>query len=298
MSHDGPLRVAYLTYRGKPHVGGQGIYTRHLTKALTELGHEVEVFCGPALSRARRARHPAPTPQPRPLQRPLSRPLPRRTGSSSPERTCWRSCSSRPAPSPSRSPSASGPCGRSRRGAATSTSSTTTSASATASSCSSGRSPRWSRCTTRSLETACWRWSRRRHGASVGRSGAGTPSSRCRLASRRRMPRIVVVSENSISDIHSDMGVSRDRMRLGAGRRRCRVVPSAPPCRHRAGPTDHDRLGGRRPQGSRLPHRGRRQAAHRARRLADDHRPAQIRATAWTSSTPTAWPTACSSSPG
>jgi glycosyltransferase involved in cell wall biosynthesis len=41
-----PLRIAYLTYRGKPHVGGQGIYTRHLTKALIELGHDVEVFSG------------------------------------------------------------------------------------------------------------------------------------------------------------------------------------------------------------------------------------------------------------
>jgi glycosyltransferase involved in cell wall biosynthesis len=41
-----PLRIAYLTYRGKPHVGGQGIYTRHLTKALVDLGHEVEVFGG------------------------------------------------------------------------------------------------------------------------------------------------------------------------------------------------------------------------------------------------------------
>jgi glycosyltransferase involved in cell wall biosynthesis len=30
----------------------------------------------------------------------------------------------------------------------------------------------------------------------------------------RRMPRIVVVSENSIDDIHQDMGVDRDRMRL------------------------------------------------------------------------------------
>ena len=43
---NGPLRVAYLTYRGKPHVGGQGVYTRHLTKALTDLGHHVEVFGG------------------------------------------------------------------------------------------------------------------------------------------------------------------------------------------------------------------------------------------------------------
>ena len=43
---NGPLRVAYLTYRGKPHVGGQGVYTRHLTKALADLGHAVEVFGG------------------------------------------------------------------------------------------------------------------------------------------------------------------------------------------------------------------------------------------------------------
>ncbi|MGA0862816.1 MAG: glycosyltransferase family 4 protein [Ilumatobacteraceae bacterium] len=41
-----PLRIAYLTYRGKPHVGGQGVYTRHLTKALVDLGHHVEVFAG------------------------------------------------------------------------------------------------------------------------------------------------------------------------------------------------------------------------------------------------------------
>ena len=43
---DAPLRVAYLTYRGKPHVGGQGVYTRHLTKALVDLGHHVEVLSG------------------------------------------------------------------------------------------------------------------------------------------------------------------------------------------------------------------------------------------------------------
>ena len=41
------LRIAYLTYRGKPHVGGQGVYTRHLTKALVDLGHSVEVLGGP-----------------------------------------------------------------------------------------------------------------------------------------------------------------------------------------------------------------------------------------------------------
>jgi glycosyltransferase involved in cell wall biosynthesis len=43
---DAPLHLAYLTYRGKPHVGGQGVYTRHLTKALVDLGHHVEVFGG------------------------------------------------------------------------------------------------------------------------------------------------------------------------------------------------------------------------------------------------------------
>jgi len=43
---DEPLSIAYLTYRGKPHVGGQGVYTRHLTKALVDLGHHVEVLGG------------------------------------------------------------------------------------------------------------------------------------------------------------------------------------------------------------------------------------------------------------
>src|SRR5690348_11449116 len=44
---DQPLSIAYLCYRGKPHVGGQGVYTRHLTKALVDLGHSVEVLGGP-----------------------------------------------------------------------------------------------------------------------------------------------------------------------------------------------------------------------------------------------------------
>jgi glycosyltransferase involved in cell wall biosynthesis len=43
---DQPLRIAFLAYRGKPHVGGQGVYTRHLTKALVDLGHTVEVLGG------------------------------------------------------------------------------------------------------------------------------------------------------------------------------------------------------------------------------------------------------------
>jgi glycosyltransferase involved in cell wall biosynthesis len=46
LAPDAPLSLAYLTYRGKPHVGGQGIYSRHLTKALVDLGHSVEVLGG------------------------------------------------------------------------------------------------------------------------------------------------------------------------------------------------------------------------------------------------------------
>ncbi|MGB5759814.1 MAG: glycosyltransferase family 4 protein [Acidimicrobiales bacterium] len=45
-SEDRPLRLAYLSYRSKPTVGGQGIYSRHLTKALVDLGHSVEVISG------------------------------------------------------------------------------------------------------------------------------------------------------------------------------------------------------------------------------------------------------------
>jgi glycosyltransferase involved in cell wall biosynthesis len=41
-----PLRVALLSYRSKPHCGGQGIYLRHLSRELTALGHSVEVFSG------------------------------------------------------------------------------------------------------------------------------------------------------------------------------------------------------------------------------------------------------------
>jgi len=36
-----------LTYRGNPNCGGQGVYIKHLSKALSELGHEVDVLSGP-----------------------------------------------------------------------------------------------------------------------------------------------------------------------------------------------------------------------------------------------------------
>ena len=41
-----PLRIALLSYRSKPHCGGQGVYVRHLSRELCGLGHHVEVFSG------------------------------------------------------------------------------------------------------------------------------------------------------------------------------------------------------------------------------------------------------------
>jgi glycosyltransferase involved in cell wall biosynthesis len=41
-----PLRIALLSYRSKPHCGGQGIYVRHLARELAELGHRVDVLSG------------------------------------------------------------------------------------------------------------------------------------------------------------------------------------------------------------------------------------------------------------
>ena len=40
------MRVALLSYRSKPHCGGQGVYVRHLSRELVRLGHQVEVFSG------------------------------------------------------------------------------------------------------------------------------------------------------------------------------------------------------------------------------------------------------------
>jgi glycosyltransferase involved in cell wall biosynthesis len=42
-----PLRISLLTYRGNPTSGGQGVYVQHLSKALLDLGHQVEVLSGP-----------------------------------------------------------------------------------------------------------------------------------------------------------------------------------------------------------------------------------------------------------
>ena len=42
-----PLRIGLLSYRSNPHCGGQGVYLRHLSRALRDLGHQVEVVSGP-----------------------------------------------------------------------------------------------------------------------------------------------------------------------------------------------------------------------------------------------------------
>ncbi len=42
-----PLKICLLTYRGNPTCGGQGVYIKHLSKALSDLGHEVDVLSGP-----------------------------------------------------------------------------------------------------------------------------------------------------------------------------------------------------------------------------------------------------------
>ncbi|MCG7596803.1 glycosyltransferase family 4 protein [Mycobacterium sp. PSTR-4-N] len=40
------MRIALLSYRSKTHCGGQGVYVRHLSRGLVELGHHVELFSG------------------------------------------------------------------------------------------------------------------------------------------------------------------------------------------------------------------------------------------------------------
>jgi glycosyltransferase involved in cell wall biosynthesis len=46
MSSPDALRIALLCYRGNPHSGGQGVYTRYVSRELVAMGHEVTVFAG------------------------------------------------------------------------------------------------------------------------------------------------------------------------------------------------------------------------------------------------------------
>ena len=43
---DRPLRIAWLVYRGNPHCGGQGVYTRYVAREVAALGHHIEVLSG------------------------------------------------------------------------------------------------------------------------------------------------------------------------------------------------------------------------------------------------------------
>jgi len=44
---DRPLRILLPSYRSNPTTGGQGVYMRHIAKALVELGHQIDVISGP-----------------------------------------------------------------------------------------------------------------------------------------------------------------------------------------------------------------------------------------------------------
>ncbi len=41
-----PLRIAWLVYRGNPHCGGQGVYTRYVAREVADMGHHIEVLAG------------------------------------------------------------------------------------------------------------------------------------------------------------------------------------------------------------------------------------------------------------
>lgn len=47
MDNGRPLKICMISYRSNPHCGGQGVYIRNLSRALTDLGHTVEVVAGP-----------------------------------------------------------------------------------------------------------------------------------------------------------------------------------------------------------------------------------------------------------
>lgn len=44
---DAPLRILLPSYRSNPTTGGQGVYMRHIAKALADMGHQIDVISGP-----------------------------------------------------------------------------------------------------------------------------------------------------------------------------------------------------------------------------------------------------------
>ena len=126
------MRIALLSYRSKPHCGGQGVYVRHLSRELAELGHHVEVFSGqpyPELDRGRPA-HRGAQPGPVPRARPVPHAAARASSATAIDVLEVGDDVDRRLPRAADLQPAGRPC-CCRRGSATSTSSTTTSPSAT-----------------------------------------------------------------------------------------------------------------------------------------------------------------------
>lgn len=44
---DRPLRILLPSYRSNPTTGGQGVYMRHIAKALADMGHQIDIISGP-----------------------------------------------------------------------------------------------------------------------------------------------------------------------------------------------------------------------------------------------------------
>ena len=271
-----PLRVALLSYRSKPHCGGQGIYLRHLSRELAALGHHVEVFSG----------QPYPELEPGPVLRTLPsldlyrEPDPFRTPRPGEYRdwidvlevaSMWTGGVPRAADvQPARAARAA------RRAAATSTSCTTTRCWPTACSASPGSACRWSPAsTTRSAWTGGSSWPR--PGACPGcPSAAGTASSGCRAGWPAASARCSPARESSRDDICRDFRVARSSVHvipLGVDTRLFHPRPGAP----RARP---DRGRGQRRlarEGHLDAAAGRGQAHHGTQRRADRGRQARSR---------------------
>ncbi len=210
------MRVALLSYRSKPHCGGQGVYVRHLSRELVRLGHEVEVFSGqpypeldegvrltevPSLDLYREPdpfRTPRPSelrdlvdveevvtmwtagfPEPRTFSRRVLRLLRERAG-----RLRHRARQPDPRLAPARA--------WRRRPV----------------------SRWWRRCTTRSASTAGSTWPPHPGGRNGSRCGAGTASSGCRRAWRGGMRMVLTPSESSRTDVVREFGVDPERARV------------------------------------------------------------------------------------
>ena len=265
------MRVAFLVYRGNPHCGGQGVYTRHLTRELSRRGPRGDRVLRPALPRARRGCGAGRGPEPRPL--PGARPVPHPAACAS---STARSTSLEFAimctggfPEPldllaaRRAASCAAPAGRA------STSSTTTSASAAA--CSGSSRDGWPLVATIHHPITVDRDARPGRTptgfAAARRFAAGTASSDAEAASPAGCPRVLTVSESS---------TARHRASISAStRQRVAVVPvgvdtsvfrPARGARHGARPDHDDRERRRAAEGPRAAPRGAREGAHRADR--------------------------------